>query len=431
MRETFPGWPEVTETREPEWSDFDDLMTTFFCGLWKPKPVPNENLTKKGKQLKQLLETAEELKEWKQLRSVTVRDEISSAIGAIAIGKLIEIPEPEDGDGDWDSDESPFGDMSDDEVRSALRAACQQAQEEVDAYDDAVGMVQGHAPGEHEKISPEDRLKLAHALKDNANLRRLAKLVGRFRLIAESVYRNKVQYVREEIADITLGDQLEDMLPSEYLKLAAPELEVIFFLDFLQHSLQQWEYRGREKIGKGAIVIEIDLSGSMSYKLTGPDVFGLGPIRRIDWALATAMALSVIAAKEERDLHIGLFDTRIIQSHTFPKGKLDVEKILEIASFEFGGGTAYGPPLEDALGVLQLRPELQDADLVFVSDGECWIDQTTLREYDQQKEALAFRTLGVLCGHRSDAALDAICDIVIPVSKLTEGSKALDEVFAI
>ena len=166
-------------------------------------------------------------------------DDVASTIGALTLGELVDWPETKEDEegqpGEGGEGKPPDGEgdeKSKDQVRQEIRSALQKAQEEVDEYENVAGMIWGNDPSTRQQVSPDERIELAKNLKQLPKLKTLAKLIGKFRIMAEQAQRRKVQYMREEMTDITLGNDLMGLVPSELVLLAVPELEPLFIKDF-------------------------------------------------------------------------------------------------------------------------------------------------------------------------------------------------------
>ncbi len=162
-----------------------------------------------------------------------------------------------------------------DVVRRAARQGLQQAEGIIDEANAAIntfsggyGTGQGFGKG-GQPLTTKDKIALAQRVGQSKRLQQLAQLCGRFTRIALAVQRSRVQHPPDEVTNITFGDDLELVLPSELVLLADPELEDLFFLRFAEKSLLQYELIGSEKQGRGPIIVALDESYSMTSTLAG------------------------------------------------------------------------------------------------------------------------------------------------------------------
>ena len=74
----------------------------------------------------------------------------------------------------------------------------------------------------------------------------------------------------------------------------------------------------------------------------------------------------------------------------------------------------------------------KNADILFITDGDCGVSDAFLRKYRHTKEEKDFRTLGVLVnlgrGHVSDRTLKEFCDSITLVSDIAELTDGTSEV---
>jgi hypothetical protein len=94
----------------------------------------------------------------------------------------------------------------------------------------------------------------------------VGQLAGRFTRIAQQKRRTKVKHGAEEICDVELGNDLGRLLPVELVKLRHPRLHALALRDLLERKAMQYALTGKEKMGKGPLVLLLDRSGSMDGK---------------------------------------------------------------------------------------------------------------------------------------------------------------------
>lgn len=435
MRRRSPEWRSVENDKGSTFEDYPKAMDTFFSALYKPKASRVEGLTQTGKMLGQLLDAAEQTKEWQQFRKDTMLDEVSSAMGAIHLAKMIdlpEIPERQEGKGESEADlPSVLTDEQMNGIRRQIRKAVTTAQEDIQEQKVMESIMWGTDSGE--LVVGRDsgeRLALAARLKNSPNVKRLLDLVGKFRIIAKTKYEERTIRGRDELVGIKLGDNLRDVVPDELAYLMDEDMEDLFFLNWVEGQLLEYEFRATEHVGQGPIVARIDISGSMGAKITGVNKYNLPVMSKLEWAIATALALAVIAKKEKRTLSIGFFNTTMVKEYTFPGGRITPETILEIASFGTAGGTDFEVPLQDATAKLE-ESEFDKADVLFLSDGEASVSQSFLDRWEKIKAERGFKAFAVLFHHSRSPVLDRLCDGVVQIASLGEGDKALDMAFTI
>ncbi len=104
------------------------------------------------------------------------------------------------------------------QVRAALRSAVGQALQEMNLANDFAGGW-GLGPGQLQKIPVQDRLTLMRRIQGSAKIRELTKLMGRFKRLAFQRRYTRPTTEPNEVVDVTVGDDLARVLPSEVVKL--------------------------------------------------------------------------------------------------------------------------------------------------------------------------------------------------------------------
>lgn len=266
------------------------------------------------------------------------------------------------------------------DVRMAVRAASEKAQEESNEAMAALGGW-GLGPGDTAQVPMDQRLRLVERLR-TPRLRQLSDLVGRFRNLARAKQKEKVQKERDEVHNITIGNDLARVLPAELAMLKHPLMRRDFYRRFTEGQLLQYALRTKERKGRGPLISLIDTSGSMRGQPA-------------DWAVATAMALVDTAARQKRQSAALFFDDAVHTEVEFAPGERDVQKLLTMATIGASGGTDYKPALNAALATITYVG-YEKADVVMITDGLCFLDETFLATFKTVKEALGFRAYVVM-----------------------------------
>ena len=194
---------------------------------------------------------------------------------------------------------------------------------------------------------------------------------------------------KEEIIGVTLGNDLENIIPQEMSLLDDEDLELLFDLKFVENRLFCFEKQGfvsyqeegqkeiekevekeRKKEGqKGPIIICVDTSGSM---YGAPETV----------AKAITLMLTAKARKEKRNCYLINFSTGTVC--TDMSGAVGVNKINDFLELSFGGGTDVGAGLE--VGVEQMEKEnYKNSDLLVISDGDFGYISNSLEQKMRQK----------------------------------------------
>lgn len=463
MRDNAEALKDLSYSRFEQDASWPDIVQDEFLGLYKATPKERKaSEMKPTHRINQAaMHKAMNSKEWDELRSYTELDQWSSAMAAVDFGTKLgeffdeakDLQKAQDEINEANKDlqdaldtlEQMDDRTPDEQVQDALDAleeaaeAFEQATEQVDqtikANDTAIRQAArqalsqanesaknvedllqtfGTEPGSLRRMDHEARMKLAARIHNNKKLREMADMIGRMVRLALGEQARKIVHGHDEVHDIELGNDIYRTLPSELALLAIPETEILFFKKYGEHELLQYQLRGTEKVAKGAIICMIDSSGSM---------MGTREI----WSKAVALALLNIANRQNRDFYGILFSSRGDKMHEwyFPRGKAEVDQVLDFAEYFIGGGTDFELPLSRATKILEQQfsdEKAQKGDLMMITDGECQVSTEWRDRFLQAKKDLAFRLYSCLIGTNS-ATLDVLSDTMYNITDLAGGEQ--------
>jgi uncharacterized protein with von Willebrand factor type A (vWA) domain len=295
-------------------------------------------------------------------------------------------------------------------VRRAIKEAVEDGKEEVG---EAIGVLGswGLETKDLQRVPMDERLKLIERLK-NPRLSRASDLIGRMRNLARAKQKSKVKKGRDDIHSITLGNDLEHILPTELGALSHPLRNLDFKRRYTEGQLLQYDLQGKEKVGRGPMVANVDVSGSMTDRMSDGST-------RLDWAVSIALALVDTATRQKRKSRITFFNGNIVNTVEFLPGERNVEKMLQVATSGASGGTNFKYPLEDSVRTIE-QVGYRQADVVFITDGECEIDESFERKFKEKKAALGFQVWSIIVGGDSGASLERWSDKVWSSREFTE-----------
>jgi uncharacterized protein with von Willebrand factor type A (vWA) domain len=387
----------------------EGLARDIFTSLYSSAPSFNDSHLLQ----RQMIETMQALPEYKELHAVTAMDDVASAIGTVQfapglIEKMEEIQakvEERQNRATQQGKPSPQGleALTDSEMstlRQSMRRGLESAQEQADQWGDAAA-AWGVEPGELEELSFQEKFALADQMTKNPNMGKITDLMGRFKNIVNSTIANSTTHGIDEVVDITLGNDLGRMLPSELVKLA--ESEDLFFADYLEGKLLTYELKGVEQVGKGPIVACLDVS----YSMNGD---------REVWAKAVVLALMHLAQKQKRAFGLVTFEAKVISSQFWSAGETaTIQEKIKIASIQSnGGGTDFYAPLMKAFEFIGKEQGLKPADVAILTDGEFNFNQSDLAHVLSLKGDV--RIFGIGIDIDSGSSLNSFCDEVALVS---------------
>lgn len=425
---------------------FPALLRDFWATFYKAEPeLEDERLLDQAHRVNRpFVERLLEDHSTEEIRITTMLDELSSAVAAAAAGgkMLAEINEREelqkamqqaqeaarrqeagDADGAQTAADEAIQRLNAAarDIRRAVREAVKAGQEKAQEFQQVLAGW-GIESGDLAHMPIGDRLKLTDALIRDAKMKRIADLVGRMRNLARARQRQKVKKRRDEIHSITIGADLNHVLPAELAALRHPLQRLDFYRRFTEKRLLQYDLQGREKLARGPIVAAIDVSGSMQG----------GPL---EWAIACALALADTASRQKRHCHILFFDTEVKQEFSFTPGERDAEKYMSMASIAVAGGTDYAPALQRAMQYIAggndiPRPkEFENADIVMVTDGICRLDDKFLNHLNGWKDTHKISCYAILLGYDSIAELERWNDKVWQIRDLAGDGDVAGDLF--
>lgn len=258
----------------------------------------------------------------------------------------------------------------------------------------------------------EQYQELLNYVKNSEELRRIARMLGKYREVIADKRKNGYTYGRGEKYDIAFGNDITGCLPSEIALLGTPETEILFLRRYEQKRLMQ--YRKREAIvkGRGDAIVLIDESSSTSC------VAG--------WAKALALALLDITARDKRKfalVHFASADN--IKTDLFEPGQYTPEDVMKAAEQFFGGGTNFEAPLKEAMRLMESGYE--NADITIITDGECRLPEDFTKDFRKKISACKGAVTGILLDKEGPCGetLEPFCDTIYHSKDLTEDEIAV------
>lgn len=407
---------QLSETPEGEGLT-QDAFTSFFTH--EPKTIENGEPVQKG-----VVDVFMGLDEFKNLRTSTKNDEVGSALAAVQfVPELIKQyqemkkkmkEKQEQAKKDGKPAPQTLGEALNNKeaagLRQAMRRGLEKAQDKADDWSDMCA-AWGVDKGELQQVLFEKRFQLAEQMTKSGKLKKISELAGRFKNVVHSAAATSPCHGMDEIVDITIGNDIGRMLPSEIVKLIEhPEQ---FYADFLEKKLLVYNMKGKQDLGKGPIIACLDISGSMNED------------GKEEWAKAVILALMALAEKQNRSFGFIAFNDRVESKKYWPKQMSiplqDKVKVAEIAST---GGTNFYNPLIESFNFRKKEPTLKPADIIFITDGECQLYPEQVTEIQDLKKATDVRVYGIgisgSYGPISGEVMKQFCDQTVIVNNLGE-----------
>jgi uncharacterized protein with von Willebrand factor type A (vWA) domain len=302
-------------------------------------------------------------------------------------------------------DEQSANQPQEETVRKLVREGAEAASAAVEEYRDAAAGLQqvvfgAGKTGEGRRAADDRKVGLARRLRSDPRLKRIAQLAGRFTRIAQQKRRTKVKHGAEEITDVELGNDLGRLLPVELVKLRHPRLHALALRDLHERKCMQYALTGKERLGKGPLVLLLDRSGSMEGE-------------KDTWSTAVALALMGLAHTEHRTFAVVAFTDQIVfEAVVKPGENLNGDAL----GLPCTGGTDIDTAMARGLDIIDNNPgPLHEADLVLVTDGASPAERAV--ELKGQASNLGVTVLGIGIGVERHS-LEPWCDVIEAVTDL-------------
>lgn len=296
-------------------------------------------------------------------------------------------------------------------VRAALHRTAQQAAGEAREFEAAARGFDLSAGGEG-RVSPEAARAWAELLQQLPRLRQLAELLGWARRVTTALWRQSPRGRTEMVGYYMAHPQPEQMAPHELSLMLAPGAAG---LDFLRRALEgevlHRRYRGKEKMGRGPLVVVRDESGSMEGL---PHTLAVA----VEWALLE------ICRREGRPFASICFSgPGQLRTWRAPE-RPDHRGLLAHLSHFYGGGTEPYQAIAAALDEIERAPGLGRGDILLISDARFERPPqellTRLAEARRRPLLLAAVLVGTAPG-----PLEAVADPIVRVKDLVGEREAL------
>lgn len=286
-----------------------------------------------------------------------------------------------------------------------IRNAAQAAEERSQMLSDVCNAWGRSASGQ---IRPDIDLDLIESVQSNDLLWRISQYLGNYRQLLDARMTDAYSYHHGEKYDITLGRNLQRVVPTELAYLSHPALAGRFLDKFSKGLLRQYQRRERITLGDGDVIICIDESSSMLSD------------NKDAWAKAIGCVLVEHAMLRKKNAAIIRFSRAgTVDSHIFRHDKFDRTELMQATANFFGGGTDYETPLTNAVSLLEQK-YINRADIVFITDGMCRIHSGFCDWLNGKLNQYKTSVLGVLLdrGKFFDFTLAPFCKRVFRTSEM-------------
>ena len=276
----------------------------------------------------------------------------------------------------------------------------------------------GLGEGEKSRVSYQNKKDAIERIRKSPKLKHLTDLIGRFKESAITEQKKKTKHGAVEISSVTLGNKIEDILPSEKMMLSNEATKKDFYNKYTENRNMVYSKESNKSKNKGPIILCCDESGSMDGD-------------RETWSKAFTMGVLEIAQIQKRDFAFIAYDSHANEPIVIKKGEVSPEKVITICEEFLDGGTNFEAPLRKALDLIK-DSTFKNADIIFVTDGDCGVSDSFKQKFKQVKEEKEFACKGILVDmgswRSSDSTLKEFCDDVVRISNIADLTNGDSEV---
>lgn len=294
-----------------------------------------------------------------------------------------------------------------DAISACIAQAGRAAAEKAESVSSAL-LAWGYGPDSHEPEQRAADMELVARVSQSSVLMEVARYLGRLKELMDGKRKNGYAYGRGEKYTLELGGDINRAIASEFAMLATPETLPLFLRKLQRKGLKQYQRREPICKGSGDIICMLDESASSE---------GQAP-----WCKAVALALLDIAMRDQRRFSVIHFaGAGHFQTDLFLPGQYDREDVLRCAETFLNGNTDYKTPLCEALRLME-QEGFENADMVFVTDGECALPDSFLEKLKEEQSVKGFQITGILLDAGSgglDFSLHSFCSKVYRTSQLS------------
>lgn len=273
----------------------------------------------------------------------------------------------------------------------------------------AVGTMDGK---KIEQLPLADQFELVEKIREHKSLLLIAEMVGRFKKIAHKKQKAKEKQMMAR-QNISVGQEVSRLLPSELANFVLPPSKLDFLRRYGEQQTFIFDTKGKDRKGRGPIIICMDESSSMtSIK---------------EQSKAFCITLLMIARQQKRDFAIIPFASSVGEVQLFKKGQATSKQIIDFSEHFLGGGTNYERPLRESLNIL-LKSEFNKADILFVTDGSSFLPTSFIDEFNKIKKKKQFECSAVVLTNLFNAVdltlVGRFSDRIMEVNELFEADGA-------
>lgn len=260
-------------------------------------------------------------------------------------------------------------------IKHSVSPTMDKVQEECEMTNKALQSLAGDQDGVGRHLNDtEEKRKLAKKLRDHKHLKKVIERLGALK--AAWTRRKRERTAQSNYSDIVgakFSDEIVKAFPSEVALAASDKGKALFALKYAQKTLLTKDFEAKTKeLDKGPVILYVDISGSM---------LGKSEI----WSKALAIVVAEECLKQNRQIQIHLFDTRIQKSIKLePRSNKNPQLLDFVASWVTRGGTNFGVVVDHAVNSTNIKDK---ADILMITDGQADIGAGFIKRLDEFKRS--------------------------------------------
>lgn len=184
----------------------------------------------------------------------------------------------------------------------------------------------GLGTGDTCHVAFQNKKDAIERIRRSSKLNKLTDLVGRFKESAITEQKKKAKHGAVEIKSVTVGDKIQDTLPSDRMNLCNDTTKKDFYRRMTEHQLMTYSKEAHKQKNKGPIIVCVDTSGSMQ----GDEEV---------WSKALSVGILEVAQMQKRDFACIIYSSHADDPIVIKKDEIAPQKIIDCAErFHNGGG---------------------------------------------------------------------------------------------
>ena len=186
--------------------------------------------------------------------------------------------------------------------------------------------VWGLGSGEQCHVAFQNKKDAIERIRHSNKLKKFTDIIGKFKESAITEQKKKAKHGAVEIKSVTVGDKIQDALPSDRMNLCNDITKKDFYRRMTENQLLTYSKESNKQKNKGPIIVCVDTSGSME----GDEEV---------WSKALTVGILEVAQMQKRDFACIIYSNHADNPIVIKKDEIAPQQIISSAeNFHNGGG---------------------------------------------------------------------------------------------